>query len=150
MGVCEDFQPPPGSGTWLWAACLTPQDLAPRLWIIFCYGDSKYPFVHVRGIRVCPSLHVSAPAWEGERKTFLLPSQHVFPRGRVVPMSSLVCNIILICITTNLLQSIRRVVLLYTDMCYEHIVDFMTTPLDLLTLQLWVFSLHYLSLHLSF
>lgn len=67
-------------------------------------------------------------------------------------MSSLVCDIILICITTNLLQSIRRVIRLYVDMLcslrYEHIVDFMTTPLDLLTPGF--FSFHYLSLHLSF
>lgn len=140
VGVCEDFQPPPGSGTWLWAACLTPQHLAPRLWIIFCYGDSKHLFLHIWGIWRLPSLCVSAAAWEGERRAWSLPYLHVLGRGQVlllmafalVPMSSLVWDIILICSTTNLLQSIRRVMCLYTDTCYECNVEFMITPLDLI------------------
>lgn len=93
MGVCEDFQPPPGSGTWLWAACLTPRDLAPRLWIIFCYGDSKYLFLHIWGIRVCPSL--CAPAWEGERRACLLPSLHVLGRGQVLLLTAGCAHVLL-------------------------------------------------------
>lgn len=45
MGVCEHFQPPCSSGTWLWVAWLRPPALTPHLWILFCYGDSTYLFL---------------------------------------------------------------------------------------------------------
>lgn len=151
MGVYEHFQPPPSSGTWLWAACLTP--LTPHLWIPFWYGGSKYLFIRSWRIRACPSFCVSAVAWEGEgprgkgEPAFSshcrsLVGDRCFCSGLVVPTSSLVRDIILICSKTNLLWSIRRVVYLCSDKCYEHNVGFMTTPLDLLIAVKGFFSIH--------
>ena len=130
-GVCEHFQPPPSSGTWLWVARSTPHTRAQHLWILFCYGDSKYVFLQSWGIRVCPSFCLSALAWEGESPrgegeppcSPLCRSQvgdRCFCSGLAVPMSSLVQDIILVCSTTNLLWSIRRVVYLCSDKCYKH------------------------------
>lgn len=138
MGVCEHFQPPPRASTWLCAVFSMPSALAPRFWILCCYGDSKYLF-----LQSLPPFCVSDLAWEGESShgkgeaacsplCRSLAEYRCFCAGLAASTSSLVCDVILVCSMTNLFWSMRRVVCLCSDKLYEHNVAFMTIPLDLL------------------